>query len=352
MRSCVVSWWTGATAAGLLALGAALGGCSGGGDPDPFGTGPDGTAGDDDDDVVAPTAALACADAGPDAPVIPSYTMTVTTFEGYDTVYWFPSSPRAVVWYFHGGEKVTEINDMEQTAFLNHMAAANIGFLITAKDGHDWDTNAPADANEEMPRLERLRDSLIADGKFDADTPIVTLGFSDGGAMSSHFAAHMDEERGWPIAAALIHSSGGGDVPSVPVWMTIQENDKADISGSAQRKVDDSIALGNDTRFEVSPERTTTPELFLRRAQWDLTDAQEAFDDAVAGGIIDAQGARLVPDDVMDQALDQYENDSLMVGAANVTARLHVTWALHRFSAWYAEEECTFALAALDRMGR
>jgi hypothetical protein len=306
---------------------------------------------DDDDDGVPP--GERCADPGPDAPVTESFTPTQSVFEGYDVLSWFPSDPRGVVWYFHGGANITEVMDVEQVAFLNLMAAQDIGVVVTEKDGGSWDSfRSPVDDNRDLPRLERLRDALIADGSLGADTPILAAGFSDGGGMAAHFAKWMDVDRGWPIAAALVHSGGGGELPEVPLWLTVTEHDVGGVGQTANRLYEDALASGQDAVLVLDEERTATVECFLRKDEWDLVDAQEAFDDFVAGGLIDPDGTRLVPDQNLQPALDAYTDSSQMIGAAHVAARMHVMWALHRFNAQHAGDECDFAMDAIEAMER
>jgi hypothetical protein len=316
----------------------------------------DATGDDDDDDTVVDPGPIVdrCADPGPDAPVAPQVTQTATTFEDAPVLYWLPDGLRAVVFYFYGGDSVTEWNGPEQVAFQNQMADANIGWIAYTKAntarGASWDADhRELGANPDLQRLERLRDELIATTALRADTPIVSVGFSDGAAFSVFFASATQNQLGWPIAAVLAHNSGarGIDLPDAPIWTTSADHDEPNTRGGAEDLAAEQAARGFEAVYHRTPERTVTADVFLRNPEWDDDKTGEIFQEMVDLGLVDALGDRLVADADIETAINAYANNSEQRGSAISAMRLRVVWATHRYSAVHTAEECEFALSAL-----
>ncbi|MEQ1504047.1 MAG: hypothetical protein ABMB14_17525 [Myxococcota bacterium] len=324
-------------------------------EPDGAGTGDDDDGTGDGNPTTAPPIELGdrCADPGPDAPVVPRIEPTASTFEGFDVETYLPDGLRGVVFYFYGGDTVVEWNGYEQTAFANQMYDAGVGFVVTDRtvpgNGAQWDDHTlPIDANDDLARLERLRQHLIDTTPLEADTPIVSAGFSDGAAFSVFFATVM-QQRGWPITVLLVHNSGAGgtDLPDVPIWTTAAAHDEGGTRAGAEQIADEQRKRGFDATFTLVEERTLTPDVFLRNPEWDDEKTAEVWADIVGLGLIDDSGARLPSDAELEPALSAYGKNSTFRGSAIVESRIRVAWATHRYSALYTADECAFALDAL-----
>lgn len=341
----------------LLPVAAALavftGGCTGdGADAD---GGPDGAPDDDPPQTEPdPDPGAACVDPGPDAPVTARYTVEPSTFEGFDVLVSLPDPLRAVVFYFYGSDDVVEwTGGYEQTAVANLLYDLGVGYVVTDRtapgSGARWDDQTlPAGDNPDLARLDRLRADLIASGALSADTPVVSEGFSDGGAFSLFFARVAADELGWPIAAVLAHSAGASSaLPDVPTWTTAGVHDLPSGLDGAEQVYDDQVARGITARYERVDERALSAEVFLRNPDWDAAKAAEVMADVVAAGLVDPSGARLVTDDEIDHALSAYGQDSAMRGAAIAESRIRVVWATHRYNAVPASSACAFTRDAL-----
>lgn len=304
-------------------------------------------------DPIGPIVAR-CADEGPDAPVEPRILPVPSTFEDAPLEVYLPDGLRGVVFYFYGSDEVTEWNGPEQTAFANQMFDAGIGYVAyskaDARRGASWDKGSTDfGQNEDLARLERLRTELVATTALNDDTPILSVGFSDGAAFSVFFATQMSQQRGWPIAAVLVHNSsaGGVDLPDMPIWATASSFDDDFVRSGAEELAADQTARGFPASFTLVAERPITPEVLLRHAEWDAKKADEMHQDLVDFGLVDAAGTRLVDPADIEQALAAYVDQSLARGVAVSAERARVVWATHRYSALYTKDECEFALSAL-----
>ena len=295
-----------------------------------------------------------CADPGPDAPVVPRVLPELSSFEGADLQVYLPEGLRGVVFYFYGGDELNEWNGDEQTAFSNQMFDAGIGWIVYTKAntgrGESWDNDDTDFAtNADLGRLERLWTELVATTPLEADTPIVSVGFSDGAAFSVFFAAETQRQLGWPISSVLVHNSsaGGVDLPDAPMWVTASDFDDAGVLSGAEQLSEEQAERGFRSAFRRVSERPITPEVFLRHAEWDLTKASEMHADMVGFGLVDADGTRLVEPSDIERAVAAWSEQSLERAVEVAAARTRVVWATHRYSAVYTQEECAFVLETL-----
>lgn len=331
---------------------ALLAACAAGGPDD--GAGPDGDTGPPGDDTPTgqwPPGAAVCATADPDQGVIPAVEPTMTTFEGFDTVWSIPEGARGLMFYFIGGSSVGEAVGPEQLAFQELLLTAGVGWVATSRTepggSAKWNMQEDRVAqNEDLARLSRLRDHLLGEFGLPASTPIVSSGFSDGGAMSLFFARVMADE-GWPVAVVLPHNAGSQDPPSIPTFFSASEHDEALVRNAATNMHAEFEGRGVRTALRLAEERAVTPPSLRRVASWDDEKTQEVFDDLVAFGLIDGDGARLVDESQMDGALRGWSGDTLITGAAMGESRVRVLWATHRYNGLYSGEECAFAMEAL-----
>ncbi len=325
-----------------LALGWAA--CTG----DSEGDDKDGTT-DQTDTSPAPT----CNDPGPDVPVVLRPLPVEWAFQGFPVISYVPANPRGLYWYFHGGETaISEILGREQTATMwNQMVDAGFAVVATQRTlegaGMSWDAqDEDPGSNEDLRRVLDLWDELVDTTDVESDTPIVFTGFSDGSSMAASMGAWADD-LGMTAAAVVLHNGAHGNLPDVPTQFHVGKFD----SETVVPALDGMVGALRDKGVEVDKilyeDRIVLPESFLREPDWDLEKGQEVFDDLVASQMIDEQGARLIPDELVNEAINTWSRRTELRGSEIATMRLSVLWATHRYSAIEAVRECEFVLAAL-----
>lgn len=325
--------------------------CQGGG-PDGDGADAGTDAGTDGGTFVGqwPPGGPICATADPDLAVVAAVEPVQTTFEGFDTVYSIPEGARGLMFYFLGGNSVTEAVGPEQTAFAELLLQAGIGWVATSRTepgDSKWNLQEPRVAqNEDLARLSRLRDFLLAEHGLPESTPIVSTGFSDGAAMSMFFAQVMADE-GWPVQVVLPHNPGSRLSLSIPAFIQYSENDLSSVKGAAPAQYDEMQQAGVPSELRLAEERPVTAPSLRRVATWDDQKTQEVVADLVAYGLIDAAGNRLVTEDQIDGALRAWNSDTTINGSAFGEVRLRVLWATHRYTALHAADECQFVMDTL-----
>ncbi len=303
-----------------------------------------------------PLAALAlnpahaqCADPGPNAPVTLASPVTEMRFQGFDVRYTMPQDPVGVVWYFMGTSGIdAELFGDEQTAMLwNLLYAEGFGIVATERtapaNGANWDMWSSWSRNDDAQRVDDLRDELIATTPLRESTPVYLTGFSDGSGMANSFA-DMAIDHGWPVFAVGVHNGGWGNPPSVPTMLLIGENDSSNVLRDLPGLLNRMDRAGTPYEHVEIPELVMTPEVFLRNEDWDMDKAQALFDDMVDHGLIDRNGVRRVSDANMNSELNRWTRESNESGVSKAAKRVKVVWAMHRYSARFAERECNFVL--------
>ncbi len=347
----------------LLALLVGMG-CSSSGDGGD-GSGADAVGDDDDDDGIGsettPTVSIPCDAPDDNLPVSYDASLVVReeSFEGFPVAIVEPQgTPVGVVWYFHGASgDAAQVLGTETTATLNLLAREGVmlvGTESTDRDLGQWVTTGDATSNPDIARLLRLREHLIDTTALTASTPIITMGFSNGGTMSAKMGAVFADE-GLNVAATSIHNSGGaGTRPGAfghPLVVMVTENDSATTSASGRDFATSQADLGLPVLLLEGVEMPLEPERFRREGGGysDPEVSRAVFDELVSMGMVDDDGVRLVPIDRALAALDVYErNATVGNGPAKVVSQLRVVWQLHRFNSQYNAEECAFLADALE----
>jgi len=105
--------------------------------------------------------------------VVPNYTVTTGTFEGFPVIAFVPPNPTGIVFAFHGsGGGADFATKLETVDMLNRLTAAGYGFVSTEstdRDAKQWDTSSLSlTANPDLARLSRLYASMKAKGTITA----------------------------------------------------------------------------------------------------------------------------------------------------------------------------------------
>ncbi|MCA9488472.1 MAG: hypothetical protein KC621_01070 [Myxococcales bacterium] len=291
-----------------------------------------------------------CLDPGPDAAVTIAVEAEEWTFQGFPVISYVPPNPRGLIIYFHGGASaIPEILGHEQVAMLfNQMTTEGFAVLATQRTlpvGNDsWDFGDPEPrTNDDLSRILDLYEELLNRSELTADMPIVTTGFSDGSGMASSMGAWA-ADLGLPITAVSIHNGAFGKLPEVPTFLFVGVNDNPGIPDGARSMATQLEQAGVEVEHIEYEERLVQPDSFLRNPIWDQEKSQEAYDELVSVQMIDASGARLIPDDRIEDALAAWQRSSQLSGSSIAEQRLRVLWAMHRYSALDAVRECEFIL--------
>jgi hypothetical protein len=287
-------------------------------------------------------------------------------FQGRATRSYIPENPRGLAVSFAGtkvfsmGQGTKESADLEWDPLFNELLQAGFGIAVTeanpeATDGDDWDTSSGNRANnDDLDHYLAYLEELVATTPLEADTPLLLTSFSGGGNFLNLFAQAAQDE-GWTIGGATIHNgatfSWDPDDNRFPtIWVTSEnewvENDVVaeDGPGIAFAAYQDHIDAGNPGLYLPTEEIPFLPMRMLRNRDYKDVEAQQAFDEAVRIGTIDASGNRLF--DIVDQqqAQNQFLRDTVAEGADRITPQFEVVWAIHRYNGIHAIEECEFLM--------
>ena len=325
-------------------------GCSGE-DKDVSDDAADGTG---ETDATFDTDGVRCQPVDPTAPVVPVLTPVAIELEGNSVHYGMPdATPTGVVVYFHGsGGSAPDFGKTEPQALMNQLAAFGWGYVSAEsadqEPGHVWDTSHAAD-NADMARVVRALEHVAGLTSLEADTPIVAMGFSNGGSAVGAFVDIYAKDL--PIAAASFHNTGGWEPEGLPsIWIP-GENDAKSTPAEMKGSYEDLLANGEEAEYYLHEELVVSPEMLLRNPEIDADEALVAFTDMVAQGLIAEDGTRLAQGDgeVLDNILASWGNRSEVPGAERAAEVTRALWALHRFSGYQAEEECAFLTGIVNQ---
>lgn len=299
--------------------------------------------------VVATIAVIATA-----CQVVPHYTASTSTFEGFPVISYVPPNPTGIVFLFHGTSGSVNIaTKLEMVDMLNHLVARGYGFVSTSstnRTAKQWDNGSLSLTNNpDLARLADLHASLVASGSITDQTPIYAIGMSQGAGFASVFAQAF-ANAGYPVAAiapnhgpipAAVRLSGGLHVPALFV---LGKNDPIVDNAQVARQIAQVAQSGVPTELHIEPETLLSPARYTRVPGIDSDTADAIFSAAVAAGLFDTAGHRLVSIPAVEAAFPQLHLP------ASVTAdqkrmlldETEVVLAVHVYSATYATQTVAF----------
>lgn len=299
--------------------------------------------------VVAAIAVIATA-----CQVVPHYTASTSTFEGFPVISYVPPDPTGIVFLFHGTNGSVNIaTKLEMVDMLNHLVARGYGFVSTSstnRTAKQWDNvSLSLTNNPDLARLSHLHASLVATGKITDHTPIYAIGMSQGAGFASVFAQAF-ENAGYPVAAiapshgpipAVVRLSGGLTVPAL---FALGKNDPIVDNAQVATQVAQVAQSGVPTELHIEPETLLRPARFLRVPGIDPDTANAIFSAAVNAGLFDSAGHRLVSIAAIEAAFPQL---SLPASVTTDQKRMlldetEVVLAVHVYSATYASQTVAF----------
>lgn len=317
----------------------------------PSGTDTPPATGTDTDTAAPPDTATtapppACAAVDPTLPVLPALPPITIVLEDHDVIYGMPAAtPKAVLLFFHGaGGSAIDATGSEQTALQNQLAPFGWGYVAVESAaqgfGATWDTSHDPD-NPDLARVARALDEVAALTSLEPDTPIVPVGFSNGGSAAAAFIDVYGSLR--PIVAADLHNTNAGDVAVPSIWMATVNDHIADPAGMEAMSAAQ-VAAGRVSEYHLQGEQVLSPAMLLRKSAIDQASADELFADLVARGMVASDGTRLLQGTggQLGAALDDWAAESGLVNAQRASDLTHSIWALHRFNGYQADVECAF----------
>jgi len=292
------------------------------------------------------------------APVVETYEVETTSFEGFEVVQHLPSDPSAVAFLFHGtGGSAQMARKVEVVDLLNDLVAAGVGFVATESTDRDdllkWDKDdIDPESNADLGRLFRLREQLLEQQVMDEQTPVLALGTSNGASFCAVFG-HAAWRASWPVAALDLHI---GPVPSavdsdgglqLATTFVVAANDDTVDNDRIRSDCDAMEAGGVDVDWHEVQEFALSPERFMRVPGVSEELSREVFDALADAGFVDADGVRLISLAEAEASLAKIELPEEASAYSNeLLSQLKVVWAAHEFAATYKEDEAAFLLSA------
>jgi hypothetical protein len=326
-----------------LLLWLSLPACSGGApDPEPLGA----------DTASESSSTLVPID--PYATVTPSFAFADQDFEGRRLTTAIPDDLRGLLFVFHGTNgDIPAVTQTEWIVLYNLLVPQGVGLVLTAAlddQAAQWDLS-PTPDNADYQLLSRIRDHLVATTEADADTPVLSIGFSHGAAFASVFA-NLAADDGWNVRGFAYHQGGTVGRLVVPGFFVSAENDEEGATGDrvAEQAETCSALVNEPCPHRVGHEIPLHPLRFARLTAYGDEQSRSIFDELVGMGLVDPDGARLVDLDEggVDAIMEEYIRTSEAPSPSLPPTQLRVVWATHRFSAEHAVEEAGWLLDRLD----
>jgi predicted esterase len=260
-------------------------------------------------DVVATTTAPPTAPIDPalgvaTEPVVATYQVQRSSFEGFAVDSYVPEHPAGVVYLFHGtGGDATFATRLESVDVLDELVARGYGFVATESTNRQtkqWNTDDPSmDSNPDLARMARLRQHVIDTTAVEPDTPTYGIGMSNGAAFVALWAA-ASTRAGQPVAAIGMYMApvtratmSIGGVP-VPTFMVTGATDSITNPANEQATLAAIGTKGIPTEYHQVPERNVVAARYLRIPGVDETTAAGIVQALQDANVVDASGRLLV----------------------------------------------------------
>ncbi len=280
-----------------------------------------------------------------------------------------PESPSGLVFLFHGsrGSADFALRDTVQD-ILDPLFAA--GFGIVASESADrtnvrrW-LNQPADTdgNVDLAFMLGLHTHLIGSTPITEETPVFTMGMSNGGGFATLFGI-VAKAEGRPVAAIAnymgpLPASGralvrqGVQVP--PLFMVLAENDGLVNNDNILKGVAFLKAQGARVDVYTATPVPVTAEAIVPLTDFPLARAQAFVAFLTERGLIDAGGNRLynkgqaLTREMLQDLRPMMDESGFGRQAFNAVL---ILWAGHRMRSDYADEQIRFFIEARDEATR
>lgn len=318
--------------------------------------------------LILAAAAAATAPAALAQPAAPDIEVPAKAeiLEGRNTLRHIPAGAKALVFLLHGsGGSEQFATRLHSRRVVRRMIDARYGYVsapsLQREPPTRWDlTSADPAANPDMAYLLGLHRSLVARGEIGRDTPLFTLGMSNGGGCANLFAV-VAKRAGLPLAgvadymgpipaAARQAGLAAGDWP--PLFIVLGEVDGLVLRSNVEPVARKLAADGAEVELHIITEQPVTTDTFAdipglgpeRRAAI-LTGLEELK-------VIDAEGRRLVFRDrpLIDRAeMADLRRMTAGIGGRDVANELVIAWGGHQFRSDLIAPQLAFFERALQK---
>ncbi len=304
-----------------------LSACSGGGGDD-GGSDPSG----DDDDGLTPWSELETTQTGTCChTVLPLYEVTTVEHEGFPAMWAVPENPVGALIVYHGTDgNLDSIQQVEWVELYNLLYPRGIAIIATVSSDRDvkqWDTT-PIPDNVDYPRVQSLLSLVAQETPFEADMPLVSIGFSQGCSMS-HMTGELGPSAGQNAVGVVLHNCQRVGPPNQPVLFVDARNDwqAEHMAETAAAHPDGTLLQGHEVALD--------PLRFAKFDYFSQDDSQKIFDELVGMGVVDTDGVRAVEfgEDPEETVLAIEDNLQVRFGTGDIAQQLRVVWSMHRLSA-------------------
>jgi hypothetical protein len=283
------------------------------------------------------------------------YTTQRFDFQGLPVEFDGPAGdPVGVVYVFHGrgggvgflSRDVTQrtLRPLREAGFAIAGTESRLREPRSLWDTRDWSLTS----NRDLQRLLALHAELTDRGWIGSETPVFTLGMSNGAFMAMMFAAVANEQGIDTRAVVAIQGGFRDDVLdeigyALPTFYVLVANELLVNNGFVASGCDYLKTLGQRCELRMIGEQPLEPALLVRYG-FDPEDAVQLLPVLMAQRWIDADGERAVP-------LDRYESaDDWVVALAETGAKdpnalfqaFRHAWALHMMRDDYRDEQLAF----------
>lgn len=317
--------------------------------------------------VFCALAGAACAPPALAQAPIAAEQITRGEVEGRNTIRLIPPNPRGIIFLFHGsgGSEAFATNPTTQRT-LQRFVAAGYGYISSASLQRDeprrWNLSSadPAD-NPDLAYMLRLHKRLVDGGEILANTPVFTMGMSNGGGMANLFGI-VAKKEGLPVAAvadymgpfpASMSSVVSRGIAPAATFVVAAERDGLVSATNILEAASRIGSAGSMIETHLVKETVLRPDAFTNIGGVDEAASASIFADLVEQGIISGDGKRTI---YADAPVITREHQVALLdrlsAADNGPAILRViltAWAAHIMRSDLADEQFAFFEAALDR---
>ena len=294
------------------------------------------------------------------AQVRPSATWRNENINGRETIRSIPPTPIAIVYLFHGsGGSEAFATRLHSRRVVEKLLGSRYGFAAAPSADREppaqWDLRSiDPDLNADVAYMLNLHQTLIGRGEISRETPLFTMGMSNGGGFANLFAVSA-ATRGLTVKAiadymgpiplpAREQARSLGHFP--PLFVVLGENDGLVSSETVGNVAASLKSAGSQVELHLMREHRVTADTF-RDVPRLTTDGQTALVTAlVTKGVLDAQGRRLIFRDrpKLGRA-EMAELAQLMPkgpAARDALNELLIAWAGHQMRSDLADQQVRF----------
>lgn len=319
--------------------------------------------------LAAPAAAATVVDCHVDAPSSLAPPPAVReTIAGRTTLRNMPKQPRGLVYLFHGtGGSETFAQRTHAQRVIAQLTAAGYGYLsapsLDRTQARRWDLSSvdPA-SNPDVAYMLAVHAALIAKGEIARDTPVFTMGMSNGGGFANLFAAAA-KAQGLPVKAVADYMGPfpaamrealrpGGPAALSPTLLILSRNDglvNAEQTGAIARRLQ-----GEGARIEahLNEEKRICPATFNLVTGLTAQDRSRLVTTTLpAAGITNSAGERILFRDRAvigrEEMAELRRRLAEIPEARAIEEALLIAWAGHQMRSDYASRQVEFFDAAL-----